>query len=36
MVGDISTQDREDPTNKSISAYHIDSFFTGLFERCEE
>jgi hypothetical protein len=36
IVGDIGTQDREDPTNKSIGAYHINTFFAGLFERCKE
>jgi hypothetical protein len=36
IVGNVSTQDREDSTNKSISAYYINAFFAGLFERCEE
>jgi hypothetical protein len=36
MVGNIGAQDREDPMNESISTYHMDSFFSGLFERCKE
>jgi hypothetical protein len=36
IVGYVGTQDREDLMNKSIGTYHINAFFTGLFERCEE
>jgi hypothetical protein len=36
IIRDIGTQNREDPTNIFISAYHINTFFAGLFERCEE